>query len=118
MQREQETALLITRTLAAGNRDRATQLLKVVKNFRAKISTCEGKLANVEQVLESLADAQALRQHVDALKSGAAALKVRAATTTTTPIPPPTPSHPHPTPSHPHPPRPSPPASPPRLCSS
>ena len=50
--------------MAQGDKPRAMQLLKMVKMFRARIGACEDKLANVEQVLDSFTDAQALRQQV------------------------------------------------------
>ncbi len=61
VQQERETSLLVKKCLADGNRDKARQLVVVVKNFRTKISACEGTLANVEKVLDGLADAQAMR---------------------------------------------------------
>ncbi len=61
--READATALIKAALLTGGRDRARQLLVVAKNFRGKIAACEGKLANVELLLDSLADAQACRPH-------------------------------------------------------
>ncbi len=64
LQREADTSQLIKACMAQGNKARAMLLLKMVKMFRARVDACEGKLANVEQVLDSFTDAQALRQQV------------------------------------------------------
>ncbi len=64
LQCEADTSQQIKTCMAQGNKPRAMQLLKMVKMFQARISECEDKLANVEQVLGSFTDAQALRQQV------------------------------------------------------
>jgi hypothetical protein len=76
--REHEMTELVKKHLAEGNRQRARELLVCAKNFRAQIVTCEGKLTNIERVIESIQDAQSMKQQLDALKSGAAQLKVQA----------------------------------------